>query len=231
MIKLPDTDNERRKILQAFIDQEELNGFNYVFNIGELQELRNFLLNFEGAEFCFKQSSDDENKACKSHNELFRNAQLYISHFIQVLHFSVIRNEIRANNLALYELDENDMSVPNLSTETAILEWGERLIKGETERIYRGGIPLYNPAIAKVKVHFDLFKDSLHSVKIYRQNTIRHKENMQVYREKADRIIEDTWRRVEEEYSMFPFEEKNRIYKNYKITYQYVKGIQLNVFD
>jgi hypothetical protein len=123
------------------------------------------------------------------------------------------------------------MKVPDLSTESAILIWGERLIKGETERIYRGGIPIYNPAIAKVKVHFDLFKDSLHSVKIYKQNTIRHKENMQIHREKANQIIGDAWHRVEEEYRTFPPEERNRVYRNYKITHPCIKGVQLNVFD
>jgi hypothetical protein len=229
--RLPDTDTEKIEILHAIIDQEELNGFNHIFSMGEIQELRNFLLTFEGAVFCFSQSLDDEKKACKSHNELFKNVQLYISHFIQVLYFSVIRNEIKAENLALYELDGSNLKVPDLSTETAILEWGERLIKGETERIYRGGIPIYNPAIAKVKVHFDLFKDSLYSVKIYKQNTVRHKESMYANREKADQIIEDAWQRVEDEYRTFPIEERTRVYKNYKITYQYVKGVQLNVFD
>ncbi|MDR2087571.1 MAG: hypothetical protein LBP72_10445 [Dysgonamonadaceae bacterium] len=229
--KLPDTDKERIEILQAIIDQEELNGFNHIFTLGEVQELRNFLLAFEGAGFCFGQSLDDEGKACKMHGELFKNVQLYISHFIQVLYFSVIRNEIKAENLALYGLDGNNLQTPDLSTETAILEWGERLIKGETERVYRGGIPIYNPAIAKVKVHFDLFKDSLHSVKIYKQNTIRNRESILTNREKADRIIADAWQRVEDKYRTFPIEERSRIYKNYKISYQYVKGIQLNVFD
>jgi hypothetical protein len=165
------------------------------------------------------------------HGELFKNVQLYISHFIQVLYFSVIRNEIKAENLALYGLDGNNLQTPDLSTETAILEWGERLIKGETERVYRGGIPIYNPAIAKVKVHFDLFKDSLHSVKIYKQNTIRNREIIRENREKAGQIIEEAWQRVEDKYHAFPLEERSQMYKNYKISYQYVKGIQLNVFD
>jgi hypothetical protein len=229
--KLPDTDKERIDILQVIIDQEELKGYNYIFSLGELQELRNFLLIFEGAGFCFSQSLDDEEKACRSHNELFKNVQLYISHFIQVLYFSVIRNEIKAEYLALYGLDGKNLEVPDLSTEATILEWGERLIKGEQERIYRGGIPVYNPAIAKVKVHFDLFKDSLHSVKIYRQNTVRHRDNMQEYREKANRIITDAWRRIEDKYSTIPIEEKRQIFKSYKINIQYVKGVQLNVFD
>jgi hypothetical protein len=230
--KLPDTDDERIEVLQAIIEQEELNGpDNSVLTMRELHELRNFLLTFEGSGFCFKQSLEDEDRAGKSHNGLFKNVQLYVSHFIQVLYLAVIRNEVKAENLILYGLGENDLTVPDLSTEDALLDWGERLIKGETERIYRGGIPIYNPAIAKVKVHYDLFKDSLHSVKIYRKNTLRNEEGIASAREKADGIIEDTWVRVENKYRTFPSEERNRMYRKYKISLQYSKGIQLNVFD
>jgi hypothetical protein len=230
--KLPDTDDERIEILRAIIEQEELNGRENAFlTISELHELRNFLLTFEGSDFCFKQSLEDENRAGKSHNELFKNVRLYLSHFIQVLYLAVIRNEVKAENLILYGLDKNNLTVPDLSTEEAILDWGERLIKGETERTYRGGIPIYNPAIAKVKVHFDLFKDSLHSVKIYRKNTIRNQEGIAGRREKADSIIWDTWNRVENKYRTSPFEERTRIYRSYKINLQYPKGVQLNVFD
>jgi hypothetical protein len=147
------------------------------------------------------------------------------------LYLAVIRNEVKAGNLFFYGLDENNLTVPDLSTEEAVLDWGERLIKGETERTYRGGIPIYNPAIAKVKVHFDLFKDSLHSVKIYRKNTIRNGGSMIEIRKKADIIIEDTWNRVEDKYRTLPLEKREQIYQNYKINFQYLKGVQLNVFD
>ncbi|MDR1436668.1 MAG: hypothetical protein LBI65_00980 [Candidatus Symbiothrix sp.] len=230
--KLPDTDDERIEVLQAIINQEELNGpDDSVLTARELHELRNFMLIFEGSGFCFKQSLEDENRAGKSHGGLFKNVQLYISHFIQVLHLAVIRNEVKAENLLLYGLEENGLAVPDLSTEEAILDWGERLIKGETERIYRGGIPIYNPAIAKVKVHYDLFKDSLHSIKIYRKNILRNEEGITSAREKADSIIEDTWTRVENKYRAFPSEDRNRMYRKYKVSLQYSKGIQLNVFD
>jgi hypothetical protein len=229
--KLPKVDDERIEILQAIIDQEELNGTNFILTPKELQELRNFLLVFEGTGFCFRQSVEDEDRAGKSHNELFKNVQLYLSHFIQVLYFSVIRNEIKAENLSLYGLDKNNLTVPDLSTEEAVLEWGECLIKGEKERVYRGGIPIYNPAIAKVKVHFDLFKDSLHSIKIYRKNMIRNGEGIVERRGKADQIILDTWTRVENKFHSLPAEEREQVYKNYKISFQYPKGVQLNVFD
>jgi hypothetical protein len=229
--KLPETDDERIDILRSIVEQEELNGPDFILTARELYELRNFLLTFEGSGFCFKQSLEDEDRADKSHNELFNTIQLYISHFIQVLYFSVIRNEVKSENLAFYGLNGNNLTIPDLSTEEAILDWGERLIKGETDRVYRGGIPIYNPAIAKVRVHFDLFKDSLHSVKIYRKNTIRNGEGILENREKADRIVEDTWSRVENKCRDLTPEERDLMYNNYRISFRLPKGIQLSVFD
>ena len=231
--KLPTTDEDRIDILRTIADREELNmDENAILTIVELHELRNFLLVFEGAEFCYKQAIEDESKADKHHQELLERARLYISHFIQVLHMMVIRGEIKAENLPLYELDEDDLTVPDLSSEEVVLDWGERLAKGETERTCRGGAAtIYNPNIAKVKVHYDLFKDSLQSLKIYRQNTVRNTEGLLELRKKADQQIWDIWTRVESRYWDLSLGERAQKYESYKISHFYQRGAQLNVFD
>ncbi|MDH8701055.1 hypothetical protein M2138_000393 [Dysgonomonadaceae bacterium PH5-43] len=231
--KLPDIDEDRIKALQTIIDQDELIGEeNAILSMAELHDYRNLLLSFEGTCFCFKQALDNETKADKNYVELFKTAQLYISHFIQVLNMAIIRNEIKVETLACYGLeDSNEFSLPDLSSEDAVLEWGERLIKGENERTSRGGVPIYNPAISKVKVHYDLFRDLLHSLKIYRQNTIRNQENLTEVRDKIDRIIWDTWTKLEFKYWGLAPEQRNRKFRDYGIKfYEYVEGDQLNVF-
>ena len=230
--KLPVRDQDRIEVLRTIVDQEELNVDEAaVLSIIELHELRNLLLVFEGADFCYKQATEDEQKASKSYQELLERARLYISHFIQVLCFAVIRGEIKSENLPLYGLEEGDLTVPDLSSEEAVLEWGNLIIKGEAERISIGGASIYNPNIAKVKVHYDLFKDVLQSLKIYRQNTIRNTEGLLEMRKKIDQYIWDVWTRVENKYWDLPIEEREQKYKDYKIDYSYQKGVQLNVFD
>ena len=230
--KLPVKDQHRIEVLRAIADQEELNvDESSVLSIIELYELRSFLLVFEGADFCYKQAFEDEQRANKSYQELLKRAQLYISHFIQVLCFAVIRGEIKAENLPLYGLGEDDLTVPDLSSEEAVLEWGSFIIKGEAERISLGGASIYNPNIAKVKVHYDLFKDVLQSLKIYRQNTVRNADGLLEMRKKADQYIWDVWTRVENKYWGLPLEEREQKYKGYKINYHHQKGLQLNVFD
>ncbi|GHT47315.1 hypothetical protein FACS189440_07440 [Bacteroidia bacterium] len=230
--KLPDTDEERMKALNTIVVQEELAGEeNAILSMRDMHDLRNFLLTYEGTCFCFKQALEDETKADKGYVDLFKSAQLYISHFIQVLNLAIVRNEVKVENLVYYGLeDSNEFTVPDLSTEEAVLEWGERLINGEAARTSHGGAPIYNPAISKVKVHYDLFNDSLYSLKIYRQNTIRSQEGLEEMREKADRVIWDTWTKVEFKYWGLPTDERKQKFKDYGIRFHYQGGEQLNVF-
>jgi len=232
--KLPETDDERLDILRASLKQEETNeAWDKILSIIELHELRTFTTTFEGANAVLNQSIMDINKAKSLYDELFKNAQLYVSHFIQVLFLTVIRNEIRADYLPQYGFQENSPSLPlpDLSTEEAVLTWAEKLMRGETERTYRGGIPLYNPAIAKVKVHYELFKEVIYSLSIYEKNYARLQNNMLELRKKADNLIENIWTKVEERYSRTSPEEQALRFKAYKIQFLYRKGDQLSVFD
>jgi len=230
--KLPETDEERIDILRAAAAQEEINeSWDKILSILELQELRVFTTTYEGAYFVLNQAITDRTKAKSQYEDLFKNAQLYISHFIQVLFLTVIRNEIRAESLVLYGFPENNPVLPDLSTEEAILKWGENLIRGEAERTSRTGIPLYNPAIAKVKVHYELFKDSIQSLAIYEKNLSRLQNNMEELRRKANEFIWDIWTKVEERYSRTSPDEQAVRFKAYKMQFYYRRGEQLNVFD
>ena len=230
--KLPETDEKRLKVLQRALDQEEFNSpQEKILTIREFHEIRVFLLSFEGTCFVNRQATDDEKKAKKEYEQLFQKAQLYISHFIQVLQLAAIRHEIRPDSLALYGFEEGrEMILPPLLTEVDLLQWGEQLIKGEADRTYQGGVPMYNPAIAKVKVHYDLFKESIHSLKIYRQNNVRSKDAIVEFRDKANAYIEMIWSRVEKKYWDSPPDAKTDKYKNYLIDFHYQKGEQLDVF-
>ena len=230
--KLPVTDEEKIDILHATIEQEEKSEeWNKILSMIELQELRSFISTFEAANIVFKQAVIDRDKAKNLYDNLFKNAQLYVSHFIQVLFLTVIRNEIKPENLKLYGFQENDTVLPDLSTEEAILKWGEKLMKGETERSYRGGIPLYNPAIAKVKVHYELFKDSIYSLKIYEKNLLRIQNKIVDIRKKANDLILDIWTKVEERFSKSSPDEQLLRFKAYKMQFYYRRGKQLSVFD
>ncbi|MDL2257069.1 hypothetical protein LJC06_02555 [Bacteroidales bacterium OttesenSCG-928-I14] len=230
--RLPYSDEERIQVVRDIIDQEELAGKeDTILSVRVLHDMRNLLLTFEGTCFCFKQALSDETNAANKHNELFKSAQLYISHFIQVLNLAIIRNEIRVDSLGFYGLENsNQFTVPDLSTEDAVLEWGEKVINGELQRTRQGGAPIYNPAIAKVKVHYDLFKDSQYSLQIYRKNTIRNEGTLSEQREKINSLIWETWSLVEDKYWDLPQDERKQKFKDYHICFNYQHGVQLSVF-
>lgn len=230
--KLPETDERRLKVLQRALDLDEINSpQEKILSIQEFHEIRMFLLSFEGSCFINRQASDDQVNAGKEYEQLFLKAQMYISHFIQVLQLAVIRNEIKQEALLLYGFEEGkEMELPSLSSEADVLHWGEFLIKGETDRTYQGGVPMYNPAIAKVKVHYDLFKESIQRLKIYRQNSNRSQDAIRGLRERANEFIWMIWNRVEEKYWNSPQETKTKKFETYMIEFHYRKGEQLDVF-
>ncbi|MDR0612857.1 MAG: hypothetical protein LBG45_05160 [Dysgonamonadaceae bacterium] len=225
--KVPETDEGRIKALQAAIDREELNGDQeIILSLDEVEELRLFVTSYEGVRFILKQALKDFAKSQTDYVELFKNAQMYVSHFIQVLQLTVIRNEIKLEALSDYGFESGEETVlPDLSTEESVLHWGEKIIQGEAKRMSRGGYPLYNPAIAKVKVHYELFSDVVYSTGIYRQNVVRQQTILYEMQKKSESMIRDIWSRVEEKYGNLPLRELSQIYQGYKINYHSQKEL------
>ncbi|MDR1762915.1 MAG: hypothetical protein LBR64_03005 [Dysgonamonadaceae bacterium] len=230
--KLPETDEERLEIMENIIAQEEIClDDDKLLNDHELQMLKNFLDSFTAARQFLLQAKDDEKKAYEAYKTAFNNAKMYISHFLQVLLMSVQRKEIKPESLLSYGFtDAKEPKMPEILTRESVARWGESVINGETERISRGGFPIYNPAIAKVKVHYELFNESGFSLDIYRKNVARLQANLVESQEKADSRILEVWDRLEEKFAdALPLIQAEK-YKDYKIKFLYGKGEQLNVF-
>ncbi|GHT63256.1 hypothetical protein AGMMS50239_18820 [Bacteroidia bacterium] len=225
--RVPETDDGKIRTLQAAVDRQEINGDQeIILSTEEVEELRLFIISYEGARFVLKQAIKDSTKSQTEYGELIKNAQMYVSHFIQVLQFTVIRNEIKPEALSDYGFESGkELELPDLSTEEAIIYWGEKIIQGETKRMSRGGYPLYNPAIAKVKVHYELFLDIVHSAKIYKQNVIRQQAVLYEMQKKAESMIRNIWSRVEEKYGNLPLQKLSEVYQSYKINYHYQKEL------
>ena len=164
-------------------------------------------------------------KAAPTHHTNVYMARLYISHFIQVLNLAVIRHEIRANQRDLYGLASLNNTLPDLSSETALVQWGRKIIDGEGKRIGQGGIPIYNPTIAKVKVHYDLFVDSYERQKNLQALTNRSLSTLASMRAEADRLILDAWNQVEKYYEdVCPNEKRLNLCRDYGLIYYYRTG-------
>ena len=219
-IRLPNTDQARLRALQTAImlgqkkDPEEL-----AFSAKSLNRLRAFYTNFETTLIHHKLARTQQEKSSNAYLETVRKARIYLSHFIQVLNFSIQRGDMKSSVREFYGF--SDKKSPSLIMDSEVLEWGKKIIEGEHKRVNHGGNPLYNPSIALVKVKFDQFVDAYHFQKTLQSNTARWTTKVADLRKEADEIILDIWNEVEEHFSEFPDDLKRERAGEYGLTYVY----------
>ena len=223
--RLPNTDQSRIRALHTAIDRCSRTAIpELACSIKSKNEAETILPIFESAHHAYLLCLERQVAAGKKFQSQVKLTRLYISHFIQVLNFNVIRNEIKRELKKLYGLDPNDFTVPDLNSETALLNWGERIIAGEQERIRQGGAPIYNPAIAKVRVHFDIFKDGGIAQKTHQKSTNRSLEAITQMRQNVDSIILDLWNEVEAHFQNYPEVQRRTFCESYGIRYYFRKN-------
>ncbi len=223
--RLPNTDQSRLRALRKAIQAEENVKFDsHVVAFKTILEAKNFLSLFEKNILQYQQTLDNQINANKRYQQIIHNARIFISHFIQVFNLAVIRGDFKKEHKLFYNLDPEVHNVPDLSTEQAILHWGKCVIDGENERIRNGGLPIYNPAIAKVKVHYEVFREYKASQKIYQNATNRHWEELVGVRAKGDEIILNIWNQVEAYYKDYSPYERLCKCQDHGLVYYYRKG-------
>jgi len=225
--RLPNTDQARLRALRTAIQQVEKQEFgNLVISYKTVLEAKAYLNVFEKQLNQYQLTLDSQVSANKKYQQIVHNARLYISHFIQVLNLSVIRGDIKKDHKLFYHLDPNLHTVPDLSTEASLIQWGKSIIEGENERIRNGGLPIYNPAIAKVQVHYEVFKEYKSTQKIYQNTTNRNWEDLVSLREKGDVIILNIWNQVEAKFKSEPPYTRMIKCQTFGLVYYYRKGEQ-----
>ena len=224
--RLPNTDQARIRALKSAVGKGDVYNVNELaISLNTLSEARNFLSKFEIAHNYYAQCYDNQVKESPKHQSNVKTARLYISHFIQVLNLSVLRSEVKPIHKKLYCLPIDNYNVPDLTSEAAMVEWGKRIIECERKRTSQGGVPIYNPTIAKVKVHYDIFVDSYERQKALQVLTNRSLEGLATMRTRADELILDIWNQVEEKFrNISPNELRLDKCRDYGVIYYYRTG-------
>ncbi|GFZ39766.1 hypothetical protein [Bacteroides nordii] len=224
--RLPNTDQARIRALKSAVGKGDVYNVNELaISLNTLSEARSFLSKFEIAHNYYVQCYDNQVKESPKHQSNVKTARLYISHFIQVLNLSVLRSEVKPIHKKLYCLPIDNYNVPDLTSEAAMVEWGKRIIEGERKRTSQGGVPIYNPTIAKVKVHYDIFVDSYERQKALQVLTNRSLEGLATMRTRADELILDIWNQVEEKFrNISPNELRLDKCRDYGVIYYYRTG-------
>ncbi|MBR1878361.1 MAG: hypothetical protein IJ814_05060 [Paludibacteraceae bacterium] len=223
--RLPNTDLARLRSLQEALQRSEIAGYSEQVLPYKLQsETRQFLVQFENAVLQSKENYTTKVSANKQYRHIVQKARMYVSHFVQVLNLAVIRGEIKKEQKRLYGLDPENHFVPDLSTEESLYEWGKKIIAGEQKRTAAGGFAIYNPAISKVIVHYDIFCEHMQSHLFHQQNTSRVQGDLGTLRKQADALILQIWDIVEHYFRHeLPYAKMQKC-KEYGLIYYYRKG-------
>lgn len=222
--RLPKTDQARITSLKKIIEVSRRGFDESPISFKTLHEAETQLALFQHLVVQYQQTFNNQVAANRKHSQIVKNVRMYISHFIQVLNLCVLRNEIKKENKLLYHLDPDDYTVPDLTSEKALKKWGKYIIDGENERTGKGGMPIYNPTIAKVKVHYDIFKEYNNNKNVYQSSTARNQTNVIAMREEIDALIKEIWDTVEQKYSHLPPYSRLKKCQECGVIYYYRKG-------
>ena len=224
--RLPNTDQARIRAMEKLLEKVGMISVSEMaVSLNTISKIRGLLNRFRRLSEYYKDCFDNQSKASRKHQENTKLARLYISHFIQVLNLAALRMEIKPAQKNYYGLQPNVHNVPDLISETALMEWGEKIIVGAMKRTSEGGIPIYNPTIAKVKVRYDIFVESNERQKNLQRLTAESLEDVTVMRPQVDELILDAWNQIEDYYKDVPDVDKRLdLCREYGIVYYYRAG-------
>ncbi len=223
--RLPNTDKARLKALKtALAKGREIPPFKLAFSQKSNQKLQSFLNSYENAMSYYSQNYIFQTKKSWLYSSSMKKAKMYVSHFIQVLNLAIMRGEFSQDTRKFFGLDDYESRIPSLNSENDIIEWGEKLIKGEAKRVLAGNSPVTNPTIALVRVRYENFLEAHHYQKTLQKNTARALEKLTELRTEADNIILQIWNEVEESFSDLPDDLKREKAQDYGVVYVYRKN-------
>ncbi len=223
--RLPNTNQARlRSIRQAVHMGETANLYDLAYSYKLFEDAKGFLTKYQRAINENKQCSEKQFSSSVEFQEAAKNARMYVSHFVKVLNMCVQRREIRAEYKEFYGLRPDSYVTPDLTSDESLYRWGKKIIDGEQRRLSMGGTPIYNPAIAKVRVHYDIFAEFYGNQKVLQNNTSRTSENIGQLNKEADELILKIWDEVEATYADQQPAVKIEKCKEYGLIYYYRKG-------
>ena len=220
--RLPKTDAARLKALKTLLDNNEIyvvrNRFIDWQTLNRAQPAYDRLLT---ASEQYRLMLATQVRNGKKIERLQRMATMYVSHFLQVLFLSVERGEIKRQQLANYGITEDTLSLPKLSTNEALIDWGNKVVAGEKERIKKGGRPIYNPSIGMVSTHCDIFRETYEQQRKLQERTKKALAEIDRLRPEVDEILLDLWNQIEKHYENEPPEVRFKKCREFGVVYYY----------
>lgn len=223
--RLPNTDLARLRALRiAYEKGKELPPFRLAYTQTTYQKVLSTLHVFEKTVQESRQAFNLQVQKSKDYARLLKKTKLYISHFIQVVNMAIARGDLSQNDRDYFGFSRDQNRVPSFGSEADVINWGQKIIDGETERIKNGLTPVTNPTMAVVKVRYENFLEVHRYQKILQKNLQRSQEKLVEQRCIVDSIIASVWNEVEEHFKDEPDDTRRNNAKIYGVVYFYRKN-------
>lgn len=223
--RLPNTDNARVRALEkALLIGKELPPFKLAFSQKSFQEIQSFVPGFKQSIELNKQNYERYLERTREYQKELKKIKLYLTHFVQVVNMAIQRGELHESTREFYGLAKDEKNLPSLNSETDLINWGEKIIEGETRRCQRGMSPVTNPTVAMVKVWYEKFIDIYRFQKTMLEKHSRSQDILTEQRKRADRIILSVWNEVEDYFGDLPDDMKREKAMEYGLAYVYRKN-------
>ena len=222
--RLPNTDKARIRSLETAINKMRNSDYYAPVMSPELfNRADKKLAQFKEAVERYVNSLETQVNYSKSeaYQDRLKNAKMYVSHFLTVFNMCVKRGEMKASDRKFFSIPENSGELPDMSSDIAVIRCCENTINGEKARTAKGGVPIYNPTIAKVAVHYDLFKELYDKQSKMRQLTDEALLVVSLMRPQVDEVILDVWNSIENYFQDLTGEKKIKVCREYGLIYYY----------
>ncbi len=197
--QLPATDATRAKALSAALDKSAATtGSTRLISAATAATLQAFhpdwdLQTTERADALGRQTS-----STAALDALGLKLRLHTSHFFQVYQLGVARGVHAPSGRAVYDLSVNEETVPNLDAEADLLQWTDRIVKGDPRRVTQFGEPaMANPSAADVATVLASYKSQLTLQSAAKDALEGEQSDVNDLRPAADQLIRDIWDEVE----------------------------------
>jgi len=225
--RLPNTDQARIRTLSAVINAIRNNDLYVPVISPELfNRVERQLRQFKAASDLYCQYNERLNGFSKSetYQARLKNARMYVSHFLIVLNLCVKRGEIKETDRTLYGLPQDSSELPDMTSDSQVVTCCKSAIEGERLRTQKGGMPVFTPTIAKVNVHYDLFRELYEQQLLLRRQTDDKLAAVAAQRPDLDALILETWNAIESYFKDLEGEQKLDACRKYGIIYYYRPG-------
>lgn len=197
--RLPTTDRARYIALErmsTMIGKDDLGIF-----LKKEKELMGLLNEFGSLLDKRERLAEQKKELNHTKSVLLNSLRLGVSHYFQVLNFSIDRGEMEKSVRKLYGLQVNMGNIPELSNLDHLMVWVEKIIKGEGRRVLIDKLPISHPNISRIKqLREQLIIQQKELLKV--ENEIKfNKQKIVETRILVDQFIKQAWNEIEAKFS------------------------------